>query len=259
MINWVREEVNRKMTTKQLVIGLVVTVILMTLFSSSYAYLEEVGLKTDRAIITTAVNDYWTRTSSVPLITSNTLKELSEGVSPADLQLKSMKRGGLDKLYKELVDIYGAEEVDANIFPLDKMILQSAGSLGKLKKENRIWLGHKSDPSFILCVDDVNSKEGITSFSAGGSLDTLTEKEVSLSTPTGTMTTPIDTTVDGAGNLIVGGSGTANIVVVSPNGDVTDVSDTNRSGSVEYVAGSSDEPSYIVTDGTTYNFKTERR
>lgn len=247
------------MSTKQVVIGLVVTAMIMMLFSESYGYLEEVGLRTDRAIITTAVNDYWTRTSSVPLITSNTLKELSEGVSPTDLQLKAMKRGGLDKLYKELVDVYGAEEVDSNIFPLDKMVLRSAGSLGKLKKENRIWLGHKNDPSFILCVDDVESKQGITSFSAGGSLDTLTEKEVNLTTPTGTMTTPIDTTVDGAGNLIVGGAGTSNIIVVSPNGDVADISDSNRSGSVEYVAGSSDEPSYIITDGTTYNFKTERR
>lgn len=247
------------MNTKIIVISIIATLGLFTLFSVSYSYLEEVGLNTDRAIITAAVNDYWTRTSNVPLITSNTLKELSEGVTPSDLQLKSMKRKGLNKLYSELVEMYGEDEVNTNIFPLDKMVLRSAGSLGKMKKENRMWLGHKSDPSFLLCVEDVESKNGLTNLSGGGSLDSLTETEINLSTPTGTINTPIDTTIDSTGKLIVGGSGTANIITISPNGTATDISDADRSGSVEYIAGSVSEPSYVFKNGTNYEFKTERR
>ena len=245
--------------TKYSLIGLIVAVFLLSLGSLGFASLRTASLEADRAMVMTAVNDYYSRTSVVPLLTQQTLKQLADGEEPIDFTVQTSKLVGLPKLYEELVTLYGEDEVNNNMYPLDKLTLRSAGSMGKLKDETRLWIGSKTDPSFLITVDDLESKDGMASLQSGGLLSTLTEQTIILTTPTGSLTNPIDTTVDGTGNLIVSGSGTANIVQVNQDGSVIDISSADKSASVEYVAGSKGDLSYVQSKGTEYKFINERK
>ena len=65
------------------------------------------------------------------------------------------------------------------------------------------------------------------------------------------MSNPIDLTQSKTGDAIIGGSGTANIMQVNPTGEVTDISTSDRTEVVEYVADGS-SLTYIKQKGGTY-------
>lgn len=228
---------------KEALIMLVVMIFVSTIIGFSFFHQQKVtSLETDRSIITTAVSDYYNRTGVVPADTSKKLVALANGTVNTGAT-DAYKQQDIKKLYDYLVDVFGASDVDKYMFPVDKKLLRSAGSLTKLHKESRLWVTDTRNPSFLITPEDVDN--GTIPPNSGGDLDTLVEKVV----PTA-VSNPIDTDVDSSGKLVVGGSGTMNRVTVSSNGTVENKSTPNPSEVIEYVA----DGSYIKRDGTAYTF-----
>lgn len=222
---------------------LIVVIVVTTIISFSFFEQQRVtSLETDRSIITTAVSDYYNRTGVVPANTVAKLVDLAN--KTIDTKATDVyKQQDVKKLYDYLVDVFGASDVDSYMFPVDKKLLRSAGSLSKLHKESRLWVTDTRNPAFLITPEDIDN--GTIPPNSGGDLDTLVEKTVDIP-----VTNPVDTDVDSTGKLVVGGSGTQNRVVVSPNGTVENKSTANPSEVIEYVA----DGSYIKKDGTVYTF-----
>ena len=235
--------------TKQTILGILLSIIVLSAMSLPFYRAQKVtSLESDRSIITVAVNDYYNRTSIVPAKTDTPLTAIltpSPGVA-----VDFYDKEGAQELYDYLVDVFGAADVDQYIYPIDKELLRSNGALSKLNKEERLWVIDTRNPAFIMTPEDSESGQ-LPPIDGGSDLDSLVEKEVVLEKDGKALSNPIDLTQSKTGDAIIGGSGTANIMQVNPTGEVTDISTSDRTEVVEYVADGS-SLTYIKQKGGTY-------